>query len=47
MFEMFHCHYAENAEPPSKKPPKWKNCCATILSDGNGVFFSVCIEQTT
>lgn len=32
LFEMSHITYTEDADPPSKKPPKWKSCCAAILS---------------
>ena len=27
-----HMNFSEDAEPPLKNPPKWKNCCAAILT---------------
>ena len=32
--------FSEDAEPPTKKPPKWKNCCAAILTQKVAIYLA-------
>ena len=32
--------FSEDDESPTKKPPKWKNCCAAILTQKVAIYLA-------